>query len=202
MTRTEEGTQETRRSSDLAVYSLIAAALAYTVLPLVGAVAAVILGHMGLGEIHRSGGRMEGRGMAMAGMVLGYIQIALSALAVVGGLLFVLLLVPVSTSSEVRVQSSPPVRVEDRRAVTAQEKSDMARITGALEAYRLDRGRYPETLRPLLSRPLDGKGGEGSYLDELPRDSEGKPYRYRALGRGAGFDLAPSWTPEKGEQSP
>jgi hypothetical protein len=37
---------------------------------------AVILGHMALGEINRSGNTQSGRGMAITGLVLGYLSIA------------------------------------------------------------------------------------------------------------------------------
>jgi Domain of unknown function (DUF4190) len=36
------------------------------------AVAAIILGHFSLSEINRAAGRLKGRGMAVAGLVLGY----------------------------------------------------------------------------------------------------------------------------------
>ncbi|GEM_PF-2042800 len=63
------------RTSDTALFSLIAGLLAYVFLPFVGAVAAVVLGHMALGEIRRSGGAVGGRGLAVAGLLLGYVQI-------------------------------------------------------------------------------------------------------------------------------
>ncbi|MHC5078085.1 MAG: DUF4190 domain-containing protein, partial [Planctomycetota bacterium] len=71
------------RTSDLALYSLIAGVLSYVILPFVGAIAAVIMGHMALGEIKRSGGALGGRGMAVGGLVLGYIQILAVPLLVV-----------------------------------------------------------------------------------------------------------------------
>ena len=40
------------------------------------AVVAVIFGHLSLSEIRKSGGRLTGHGMAMAGLILGYIGIA------------------------------------------------------------------------------------------------------------------------------
>lgn len=40
------------------------------------AIAAVILGHLALSEIKKSAGRLAGQGMAIAGLVLGYIGIA------------------------------------------------------------------------------------------------------------------------------
>ncbi len=41
------------------------------------AVVAIILGHIARGEIRRSGGRLKGAGTAMAGLVLGYIGVAI-----------------------------------------------------------------------------------------------------------------------------
>ena len=41
------------------------------------AVVAVILGHIARGEIRRSGGRLKGAGTAMAGLVLGYVGLAI-----------------------------------------------------------------------------------------------------------------------------
>ena len=43
-------------------------------------IAAVVLGHLALSDIKRSAGRMTGQGMAVAGLVLGYIGVAFTAL--------------------------------------------------------------------------------------------------------------------------
>ncbi|MGC1167958.1 MAG: DUF4190 domain-containing protein, partial [Candidatus Acidiferrales bacterium] len=40
-------------------------------------IAAIILGHLSLSEIRKSAGRLGGRGVASAGLVLGYAGIAL-----------------------------------------------------------------------------------------------------------------------------
>ena len=40
------------------------------------AIAAIILGHIALSEIKKSAGRLAGHGMAMAGLILGYIGVA------------------------------------------------------------------------------------------------------------------------------
>ena len=47
------------------------------------AIPAVICGHMALGQIKRSGGVMRGHGMAVAGLVLGYLEIALIAIYII-----------------------------------------------------------------------------------------------------------------------
>ena len=67
-------------TNGLAVASLIAG---FLWLGWFGSIAAVIFGHVALGQIKRSGGRETGGGLAIAGLVLGYMGVA--------SLLFVLL---------------------------------------------------------------------------------------------------------------
>jgi Domain of unknown function (DUF4190) len=50
-------------------------------------IAAVILGHLALADIKRSAGRMAGQGMAVAGLVMGYIGIVFTAIFAVAILL-------------------------------------------------------------------------------------------------------------------
>ncbi len=51
-------------------------------LPLIGAVIAVITGHMARREIRDSLGALTGDGLALAGLILGYLQLALTVLGV------------------------------------------------------------------------------------------------------------------------
>ena len=39
-------------------------------------IAAIVFGHLALSEIRKSAGRLKGEGIAIAGLVLGYIEIA------------------------------------------------------------------------------------------------------------------------------
>jgi hypothetical protein len=48
----------------------------------IAGIAAVICGHIGLNEINRAGGRLGGKGLAIAGLVLGYIEIGFMVLTV------------------------------------------------------------------------------------------------------------------------
>jgi hypothetical protein len=77
-----------RPTSALAIASLVSGLLGWTLLPWLGSLAAVITGHMARAEIRRSNGAMDGDGLAVAGLVLGWIMIAFSVLAILAVVLF------------------------------------------------------------------------------------------------------------------
>ncbi len=83
------------KDSTLALLSMIFGIAAFFVLPGIGAIAAVILGHMGKSEIKKSAGMLKGNGMATAGLILGYVQIGLTVLS----LCAILVLLPAMGSS-------------------------------------------------------------------------------------------------------
>ena len=72
-------------TSTLAIWSLVLGILA---LPLAGltAIPAVICGHLALGKIKRSGGTQAGGGLAIAGLVTGYLGFCILGIAVLAGL--------------------------------------------------------------------------------------------------------------------
>lgn len=76
-----------RKTSDMAIASLISGILGWTFLPVVGSVLAVVLGHSARGEIKRSGGAIEGDTMATIGMLLGYANLGLAAMGIIAAVL-------------------------------------------------------------------------------------------------------------------
>ena len=78
------------QTANTAVVSLVFGILAWTLLPLISAIVAVIAGHMARRQISNSEGRLSGDGLAVAGMILGYIQIIF---AVIGGCLLLIFLI-------------------------------------------------------------------------------------------------------------
>ena len=71
------------RTSGTSVASLVFGVLTWTFLPFIGALVAVICGHVARGEIRRSSpGTVEGDGLAIAGLILGYSQLIIAALAI------------------------------------------------------------------------------------------------------------------------
>jgi general secretion pathway protein G len=72
-------------------------------------------------------------------------------------------------------------------------KAQIDALEKALDAYRLDVGRYPTTeqgLAALEIRPNNETKWQGPYLKKaVPPDPWGKPYQYRAPGEKGEFDL-------------
>lgn len=77
-----------RQTSALAIVSLVFGLLGWSLLPLIGSVVAIVTGHMARSEIRRAPERFEGDGLAVAGLVLGYLAIGISILLLVIAFLF------------------------------------------------------------------------------------------------------------------
>jgi len=84
----------TKRDSSLAIVSLIAGIIGWTVIPFIGSIVAVITGHLAKKEIRESGGAMAGDGMALAGLILGYTMIGFVLLAAIVVIVALLVFVP------------------------------------------------------------------------------------------------------------
>lgn len=74
---------QVRQTSSFAVVSLVAGILGWTLLPFLGSLAAIIFGHMARGEIRSSNGQLDGDGLAIAGLVMGWLSVAMWVLVVV-----------------------------------------------------------------------------------------------------------------------
>lgn len=66
----------------MAQISVIAGIGSWIVFPVVGAIVAIVCGHIARKEIRESGGRQGGDGMAVLGLVLGYSHLALNCLVI------------------------------------------------------------------------------------------------------------------------
>jgi hypothetical protein len=71
-------------TNGFAVASLVLGIAGFTVFPFVPSLLALIFGYKGKREIDRSGGRQTGRGLAVAGIVLGWVAIVLLILTIGG----------------------------------------------------------------------------------------------------------------------
>ena len=65
-----------RQNSTLAILSLVAGVLGWTLLPFLGSIAAIVIGHMARKEIRRDP-TLDGDVMAVIGLVLGWASVIL-----------------------------------------------------------------------------------------------------------------------------
>jgi general secretion pathway protein G len=83
-------------------------------------------------------------------------------------------------------------QITKSEATTARAQMDA--LAKALQAYRIDTGRFPTTaegLQALVQQPANEPRWRGPYLDgALPDDPWGSPYQYRAPGQnGREYEL-------------
>ena len=70
-----------KKTSNLAVWSLVSSILGVTGLPIIGSIVGLVLGYMAKREIDASGGVLEGRGLAKAGIIIGWIGVGIFVLS-------------------------------------------------------------------------------------------------------------------------
>lgn len=80
------------------------------------------------------------------------------------------------------------------RSETTAARAQLDAFDKALQAYRVDTGRFPSTaqgLRALVTQPADEPRWRGPYLrDDIPLDPWGSAYQYRNPGTGTkDYDL-------------
>ena len=78
----------TRTTSSMAIVSLVSGILGWTLVPFIGSIVAVITGHMARSEIRRAPDRLEGDGLAIAGLILGYALVVMAVFAIFAFILF------------------------------------------------------------------------------------------------------------------
>jgi hypothetical protein len=77
------------QTSGMAIASLVLGITGWTILPLIGSILAIILGYAARSEIRQRPDELTGEGMAVAGLVLGWLAVVLSILLLcIGGLGF------------------------------------------------------------------------------------------------------------------
>ncbi|TQK19436.1 uncharacterized protein DUF4190 [Microbacterium sp. SLBN-154] len=84
------------RTNVLAIVSLISSIASFVVLPFIGSLVGVITGHMALSQIKRTG--EQGRGLALAGMIVGYVGLGFILLLVLFFLSFLPLIIGSATT--------------------------------------------------------------------------------------------------------
>jgi len=124
-------------TSAAAIASVIFGILSLTVLPFVGAICALIFGHLARRRIAEARGALDGSSIARTGLTLGYWGFFLSLFAIVAGLAWF-----------ISTHHSP-------RSAVMVSIANAKQIANACEAYAVDHeGKFPEALTDLTPKYL------------------------------------------------
>jgi len=66
-----------------AIGSLVCGIASVTILSILAGIPAIILGHVSRSDIRKSGGRLKGEGLALAGLIMGYVSLAIIPLVLI-----------------------------------------------------------------------------------------------------------------------
>ncbi len=124
----------TPKTSGLAIVSLVFGILDIIGLAICGgSFVAIICGHLALSKIKQSGGTISGRGIAIAGLVLGYVSLAITALFMLG--MGGIAMIGAHFESSQKAQADKEMMQERAVAVAKgrAEAGDLAQYTGTLQ---------------------------------------------------------------------
>jgi len=76
------------KTNTLALVSLISGVLGWFAVPVLASIVAIVTGHMARKQIKLSAGREEGDGLAIGGLVLGYVSLVLGLIGIALVVLF------------------------------------------------------------------------------------------------------------------
>jgi len=86
------------QTSGTATAALVLGICGFFVCPLICSIAAIICGNIAINDIDRSGGRVTGRDMAKAGLILGWVGVALCVIGIL--IIAALVVIGISTAAD------------------------------------------------------------------------------------------------------
>lgn len=105
-----------------------------------------------------------------------------------GGFTIIELLIVMAILGMLAVMVAPNLFSQADSARQDAARSQISSLTSALDAHRLDTGRYPDSLEGLMENTSGRSSWNGPYLrGDVPMDPWGNPYEYSSDGRD--FDL-------------
>jgi general secretion pathway protein G len=86
----------------------------------------------------------------------------------------------------------PRIFEQSKRAEAAQARIKMTNLSGQIEMYKMEVGRYPGSLQDLIKSPSGAETKwNGPYVKDPAdlKDAWGNEYRYTSPGQAKGYDL-------------
>ena len=145
------------RTDGKAIWSLVCGILSITCFWILTGIPAIILGHLSRSSIRNSMGRLKGEGMALAGLILGYISVVL---------LPVILIASIAIPSWLRSRqiANESTAVMNVRAITIAE-----------ESFKSSNNRYGDMQALISARLLDSSfitGPKAGYYLRITTSGE------------------------------
>jgi general secretion pathway protein G len=84
----------------------------------------------------------------------------------------------------------PKIFEQMGRAKSSEAKIRIQQLVGQIEMYKLEVGRYPDSLQSLVKQPAGVDRWNGPYAKDTDlKDAWGNDYRFTIPGTNKGFDL-------------
>jgi hypothetical protein len=155
--RSSPSANDSRKASRLAITSMVLGICSYVLcLSILTGIPAIICGHGALGKIKRTRARLSGRGMAIAGLVMGYVSLG-----------FVLPSIPMILRLSVPTINQAVIMTEQSQSVAHAKQISLA----CVEYAGSHGGKYPDSLdqlnlpdKKILTSPLAADKTEQSYV--------------------------------------
>lgn len=165
------------KTSALAIWSLVLGILSLVCFSILSAIPGVICGHKALSKIKRSGGTLEGRGLAIAGLITGYLGIAWAIFVIP---LMLAIAIPNFVKARATAQANACV-------------NNLRQIDAAANEFALEHGKtngeaikFPDDLTPYIKLNSQGK---------IPSCPAGGTYSIKNLGEAPTCSLGTNVTP-------
>jgi type IV pilus assembly protein PilA len=150
-----------QETSNKATLSLVFGVLAF-LFSVPAAVVAIVLGHLARNDIKKSGGRLKGAGMALAGLIMGYIGASIFPLMIIAA---------IAIPNLLRAR----IAANEASAVGAVKTIDAAVLT-----YQSQYHRFPNSLSDLGPASAGSQGERSANLLEA-EIANGQNHGYRFL---------------------
>jgi len=147
-----------QETSVAAMWSLVLGILSLLCLGLITGIPAIICGHISRKNIRNSDGVLQGSGMALAGLICGYVATVISIVMI---LFFAL------TSVALFGNTTKYIKVSRISAA----KGQISNFDTGINAYLLENGKYPPALSELTR-------GNEPIMAAIPLDPWQNPYKY------------------------
>jgi prepilin-type processing-associated H-X9-DG protein len=183
------------KTCGLAIASLVCAIVGFCI-PVVGGILAVVLGAVAISKINKSAGAIGGKGLAVAGLVVGAISILLLPLMVA------LLLPAMMGAREMAYNAQSQANVKQLGAATMGYAAEQDGQLPPPDSWPQELKRYLGAADKVLANPSDEEGGRAYAMNAKLAERFHRLHLVEQTGRTVlFFECAPGSSPGGGPEN-